>query len=116
MNGFLENLGKRVKETAETATQCIKETAEIAGKKTEEVVEVQKLKSQIRLMERGAERDLQDIGKIVYEQFKKGEAVEPAFVELCETVEKREKAIAEYKKEIERIKGTPFEPEFEDED
>lgn len=104
MNEFFENLGKRVRQTAETATQCIKETAEIAGKKTEEVLEVQKLKGQIRLMERGVERDLQDIGKIVYEQFQKGEAVDSAFVELCETVEKREKAIAEYQKEIERIK------------
>ena len=115
MNEFFENLGKRVKETAENATQYIKETAEMAGKKTEEVVEVQKLKSQIRLMERGAERDFQDIGKIVYEQFKKGESVEDAFVELCEAVEKRENAIQEYKNEIERIKGSPFDVEFEDE-
>ena len=60
--------------------KIISEKAEEVSKKTEDAVEVQKIKSQIRVMERNNERDFQDIGKMVFEKFKKGIPVDTEFV------------------------------------
>lgn len=92
--GNLSNLGK-----------IITEKAEVVSKKTEEAVEIQKIKSQIRVMERNNERDFQDIGKMIYEQFKKGKPVDTEFVELCEVIEDREESIDAYNKQVADIKG-----------
>lgn len=94
LKGNLESLGK-----------TISEKAEVVSKKTEEAVEIQKIKSQIRVMERNNERDFEDIGKIIYERFKKGNVVDTEFVELCEAIEDREESIEAYKKQVATIKG-----------
>lgn len=101
MADFFGNL----KENLESLGKTISEKAEVVSKKTEEAVEVQKIKSQIRVMERNNERDFQDIGKIIYDQFKKGKVVDSEFVELCEAIEDREASIDEYKKQVAEIKG-----------
>lgn len=94
MGDFFEDLGKRITETAEAVT-----------KRTGEVVEIQKLKSQIRVMERNNERDFQDIGKMVYDKFKQGEIVDTKFIELCGAIEEREESIENYLREIAERKG-----------
>ena len=101
MADFFENL----KGNLESLGKTISEKAEVVSKKTEEAVEIQKIKSQIRVMERNNERDFQDIGKIIYDQFKKGKVVDSEFVELCEAIEDREASIDEYKKQVAEIKG-----------
>ena len=101
MADFFGNL----KENLESLGKTISEKAEVVSKKTEEAVEVQKIKSRIRVMERNNERDFQDIGKIIYDQFKKGKVVDSEFVELCEAIEDRETSIDEYKKQVAQIKG-----------
>ena len=92
MGDFFEDLGKRITETAVT-------------KKTEEVVETQKIKSQIRVEERNKERDLQHLGKLVYDRFQKGEVIDTVFVELCEAVAQHEDAVQSYLKELAQLKG-----------
>ena len=94
MGDFFEDLGKRITETAGAVT-----------KKTEEVVETQKIKSQIRVEERNKERDLQHLGKLVYDRFQKGEVIDTAFVELCEAVAQHEDAVQSYLKELAQLKG-----------
>lgn len=94
LKGNLENLGKTISEKAEVVT-----------KKTEEAVEIQKIKSQIRVMERNNERDFEDIGKIIYERYKKGKVVDTEFVDLCEAIEERDASIEAYKKQVATIKG-----------
>lgn len=94
MRDFFEDLGKRITETAETVS-----------KKTGEVVEVQKIKSQIRMLERNNERDFQDIGKMVCDKFKQGEVEDVKFIELCKAIEEREESIERYEKEIAELKG-----------
>ena len=64
MSDFFEDLGKKLSDAA----------AEI-GKKTEDTLEIQKMKSDIRSLNRGNERDYIDIGKLVYERYQKGEVV-----------------------------------------
>lgn len=100
IKGNLENIGK-----------ILSETAEVVGKKTEEAVEIQKNKSKIRGLKRGNDRDLKDIGKMVYEKFKKNEVLDTTFIELCEAIEAREEAITEHKKKIAEIKGLDVCPE-----
>lgn len=94
MRTFWEDLGKRFGETAETVSS-------IAG----DVVEIQKLKSQIRTLERGNENDLIDLGKAVYEQFKEGTSVGEFAEALCAAIQDREESIAEYLQKISEVKG-----------
>ena len=101
----LESLGKTISEKAEVVAKKTEEAVEVVAKKTEETVEVQKLKSQIRVMERNNERDFQDIGKMVYERYQKGKEVDAEFVEFCEAIKERETSIEEYKKQVAELKG-----------
>ena len=56
-------------------------------------------------MERNNQRDFKDIGKIIYERYKKGEVVDTDFAELCESISEREEAICKSKEEIAALKG-----------
>lgn len=105
LKGNLENLGKTISEKAEVVAKKTEEAVEVVAKKTEETVEVQKIKSQIRVMERNNDRDLQDIGKMVYERYQKGKEVDAEFVELCEAISEREESIDDCKKQVAEIKG-----------
>ena len=64
MRNFLEDLGKRLGETAESVTN-----------KAGEAMEIQKLKSQIRTLERENDSDLAELGLAIYDQFKSGTEV-----------------------------------------
>ena len=94
MAEFLNNIGKKFMDVAEELE-----------KKTEDTLEVQKIKSEIRSLKRANERDLIDIGKMVYEKFHNGEVSDIDYVVLCEAIEKREEEIAEQEEAIKRIKG-----------
>lgn len=105
MKEFFENLGKVITEKAEVVGKKAEEVVEVVSKKTEQTVEIQKIKSQIHTMERNNERDYQDIGKMVYDKFKKGEAVDEQYVELCEAISGREGMIENAKKDVAELKG-----------
>ena len=94
MSDFLEDLGKKLSDAA----------AEI-GKKTEDTLEIQKLKSDIRSLNRGNEIYYFDIGKLVYEKYQNGEVVDGDISVLCEAVDKRDIQIGELKAEIVKIRG-----------
>lgn len=94
MGTFWEELGKKFGETAETVTN-----------KAGEVVEIQKLKNQIRALERGNESDYIDLGRMVYEQFRNGETMSVEASGLCEAIQSREESIGEYEKQIIDVKG-----------
>lgn len=94
MRSFFEDLGKRLGETAETVTN-----------KAGEAMEIQKMKGQIRALERGNDNDLVELGLAVYEQFKAGDAVGEEAAILCEAIQDREASIAEYLQKISDVKG-----------
>ena len=94
MRDFLEDLGKKIGETAETFTN-----------KAGEVVEVQRIRNQIRTMERSNERDFRDIGRMIYDKYKEGEVIDTEMVCICEEIEKREEAAEEMEKMIADVKG-----------
>lgn len=81
------------------------DTVDEVGKKAEDTLEVQKLKSQINSMKRYNDRDLSDMGKIIYERYKAGEEVEAEFVVFCEEIARREDEADNLEREIWRIKG-----------
>ena len=94
MRNFLEYLGKRLGETAESVTN-----------KAGEAMEIQKLKSQIRTLERENDSDLAELGLAVYDQFKSGTEVGEEAAGLCEAIQSREESIAECLQKISDVKG-----------
>lgn len=94
MRNFLEDLGKRLGETAESVTN-----------KAGEAMEIQKLKSQIRTLERENDSDLAELGLAVYDQFKSGTEVGEEAAGLCEAIQSREESIAECLQKISDVKG-----------
>lgn len=95
MRDFLEDLGKRLGETAETVTN-----------KAGEAIEIQKLKSQIRGLARGNAVDLMELGRTIYDRYKAGEEVEEGAAALCEAIVERENSMEEYEKKIAIIRGS----------
>lgn len=95
MGDFFEDLGKKITETAEAV-----------GKKTEEVVEIQKLKNQVRTLERNNERDYMDLGKMIFEKFQNEEVIAPEYTDFCEDIATRVETIIECNKKINELKGT----------
>lgn len=94
MKEFFEDLGKFITETAGNV-----------GKKTEEVMQVQKLKNQIRSLERGNQSDLMDLGKIIYERFLKEEGVDGELEVICEEIRKRRRIISAFEKKLSDMRG-----------
>ena len=94
MADFFNVLGKKISDVAEDL-----------GKKTEDTVEIQKIKSNIRSLKRANERDLIDIGKMVYDKFHDGEISDIDYVTLCAAIEKREEEIERMEAEVKKIKG-----------
>lgn len=94
----LEEVGKKISDT-------LTETAGTVGKKTEEIVSVQKLKSQIRTLQRSNQREYMDIGKMIYEKFQSGGEISGEYAAICEEIQKREQEIEDAMKQIAEIKG-----------
>ena len=68
-------------------TDKVSETAKAVAKKSGELIEVTKLNLSIYGEESKIEKLYCDIGKIVYEGFKKGEDVDVINKELCESID-----------------------------
>ncbi|QDW73334.1 hypothetical protein FND36_04345 [Lachnospiraceae bacterium KGMB03038] len=94
MADFFDELGKTISDVAEDF-----------GKKAEDTIEIQKIKGQIRSLKRANERDLLDIGRMVYDKFQRGEITDLDWVSLCESIESRTEEIERQEEEIVRIKG-----------
>lgn len=94
MRTFWDDISKKLGETADTVSA-----------KASEVVELQKIKNQIRTMERNNDNDYIEIGKLIYEKFKAGEEVEETQKGFCEAIEARKDSIAEYVTKMEVMRG-----------
>ena len=57
------------------------------------------------MLKRANERDLADIGRMVYEKFQSGEVSDMDYVTLCEEIEKRDEEIEKQEEEIVKIQG-----------
>lgn len=111
MADFFGNLGKKLSEKAEMVAKKTGEVADVVAKKTEQTVEATKIKNQIRTMERNNERDLTDIGKMIYESYKNGEEVAEKYAELCAAIKEREEEIVKLDKEVADLLGKDVCPE-----
>ena len=94
MADFFEEFGRMVSDVASDIT-----------KKTGDTLEIQKIKSNVRSLKRANERDLADIGRMVYEKFQSGEVSDMDYVTLCEEIEKRDEEIEKQEEEIVKIQG-----------
>ena len=73
----------------------LQEAADTVTKKTEEAVNTQKIKSEISRLGRANEKDFAEMGRLVYEIYKKGEMEDPDLRAISEEIEKREILISE---------------------
>ena len=89
MADFFEEFGRMVSDVASDIT-----------KKTGDTLEIQKIKSNVRSLKRANERDLADIGRMVYEKFQSGEVSDMDYVTLCEEIEKRDEEIETEEKSL----------------
>lgn len=94
MKTFLEDLGRKIGETAEIVTN-----------KAGEAVEIQRLRNQIRALERGNEDDYMNLGRTVYEDFKAGEITDLEVVGICEAIQNREESIEQCGQQIRVVRG-----------
>lgn len=94
MKDFLEDLGERIGETAEAVTN-----------KVGDAVEIQRLKNQIRSLEKENEKDFAEIGRMVYNSYKEGDAVDSDTSAYCEAIEDRQESIREYQSKISEVRG-----------
>lgn len=94
MRTFWDDFSKKIGETADTVSA-----------KASEVVELQKIKGQIRTMERNNDNDYIELGKMIYEKFKDGEEIEEAAKGFCEAIQNREESITEYLAKADALKG-----------
>lgn len=94
MSDFFEDFGKKL---SAAATEL--------GKKTEDTIEIQKIKSDIRSLNRGNERDYADIGKAIFDKYQNGEVVDADMAALCEAIDKRNQQIKDFEADIAKIKG-----------
>ena len=93
MKDLFENLGKKLADVASDVTKATGDTLEIT-----------KLKTDIRALKRGNERDYMDMGKYIFEKFHKNEIIDADLVALCEAIEKRDEEVAKLEASIARIK------------
>ena len=94
MADFFEDLGRKISDVANDI-----------GKKTEDTIEIKKLKSDMRTLRRANDRDLMDMGRMVYDKFVQGEISDLDYVAVCESIEKRDEEMKKIAEEIQHIKG-----------
>ncbi len=69
------------------------------------MVEIQRLKGQIRTLERGNEEDFLEMGRFLYHRFQAGEQLDEQMSTLCSKIEERIERIEKHQAQIEEIKG-----------
>lgn len=94
MRTFFEDLGRKIGETAETMTN-----------KAGEAMEIQRLRSQIKTLERSSEADYAELGRMVYDKYEAGEELDGQASCICESIRSREVSIAKYEEQIFKVKG-----------
>lgn len=95
MRTFIENLGRKIGDTAETMAN-----------KAGDAVEIQRLRSQIKSLEYSSEKDYVELGKMTYDKFKAEELLAEQASAICEAICSREKRISKYEEQICKIKGS----------
>lgn len=91
-------------------TKKVTETAKAAAKKSSELVEVTKLNMSIGAEEDKIEKVYAEIGKSVYRTFADGKGVAESFVEQCEKIKSYEENIRQMKQKILELKNTKICP------
>ena len=89
-----DDLGKKLGETVDNVSA-------MAGKS----IEIQKLRNQVRNLERGNALDIQSLGRMVYQGFVDGAKLEDKPQEICEGIKSREEGIEELLEKIALLKG-----------
>lgn len=85
--------------------RTITDAADKVGKKTEKIVELQRVKGQISSMERNIEKNISELGYMVYEKYQLGEELDQKFIPICEEIQRRRVLLDQYREEVAEMKG-----------
>lgn len=91
---IIENIGKKVAQTAKTA-----------AKKSGEIVEITRLNINIASEEEKIDKIYMEIGRKVYSAYLRGDEVEESFKMFCEQIKVHEENIRSIKKKILEVKN-----------
>lgn len=80
------------------------------ARKSSDIVEITKLNSLISSEEERVERELTQIGRVLFEKFTTGEQIDSDLSERCNNVAIMKNNIAEYKQKILELKGIKYCP------
>jgi hypothetical protein len=94
MKSFFGDLGRRIGETAETVSN-----------KAGDAVEIQRLKTQVRSLERANEKDYMELGMKVYQQYKDNAPLDEESTRICEAIAARIENMERYEGQISGIRG-----------
>lgn len=94
-----------LKASAANFSKLLGQKTEELSQKTEEIVEVQKLKNDIRILERQNLHNCIDLGEIIFEKYENGDPLSTELVEICKELEGRLSMIEALEQDIAIIKG-----------
>ncbi len=83
--------------------RALTDVVDNVSKKAGDTIDAQKIKMDIRSLQRASERDYAEIGKIIYNKFQAGEVSDVDCIALCEAIEKREAEIRKKEEDAQRI-------------
>jgi len=86
-------------------TQKVSNTAKAAAKKSNDIVEITKLNMSISAEEDKIKKLYTEIGKALYEAYKKGEVLPDAFRESCEKIKTYDENIKHMKQKVLELKN-----------
>lgn len=95
----------------ENFTKKVADTAKAAARKSSDIVEVTKLNMSVGAEENKIQKAYSEIGKLVYEQYTKGERGNDDVTAYCEKIESYEENIKEIKTKVLELKDKKACPE-----
>lgn len=86
-------------------SETLTRTAKELGGKAESMYETQKLRSRISSEERLVSKTMEDMGKIIYNRYEAGEAMEGELADLCEKISQHMQMVSGLKEKLADRKG-----------
>ncbi len=100
IDSFVEFVGSNAEKAINSVGEHAKQAKKVVTEKTTDFIDEQKIKSDIRSLQKVVDANYSSIGKKVYEAYKKGEEVGTSCDDLCKDIEAKELQIAELRRRL----------------
>lgn len=100
VNAFVDFVGSNAEKAIHAVETQTKQAAKVVSEKTNDFIDDQKIKSDIRSLEKSLKAAYISLGKKVYETYKSAEQTEGSYDELYKEIESKEAEITELRKRL----------------